>query len=81
MKTCDKCKHWTPEELQFSPNHPDISLTYKDQGKCDLFGDINKFPHGVPADRNDVCFGEDYESYSASVVVMAKFGCIHWEAK
>jgi len=79
MNTCDKCKHWTPEELQFSPNHPVISLHYKDQGDCDLFGDINNCE--ITAPRNDVCYGSDYESYKASVVVMAKFGCIHWEKK
>jgi len=79
MNTCDQCKHWKPEELQFSPNHPDISLKYKDQGDCDLFGDIND--HEKTASRNDVCYGSDYESYKASVVVMAKFGCIHWKKK
>ena len=79
MNTCDKCRYWTPEELQFSPNHPAIALEYKDQGECALFGDINNYPRGAP--RNDICYGSDYESYAASVVVMAKFGCIHWEKK
>ena len=79
MKTCDLCKHWTPEDLQFSPNHPEISLQYKDQGECALFGDINDYDdRSAP---NTVCYGSDYESYKAGVVVMAKFGCIHWEAK
>lgn len=79
MKTCDQCKNWTPENLQFSPGFPEIEKEYKDQGKCFLFGDINDHDQG--AARNDVCYGSDYESYKASVVVMAKFGCIHWEQK
>lgn len=70
MNTCDKCKNWTAEDLQYS--FPE----YKDQGYCGLFGDINK---GAP--DNTVCYGEDYECYRANVVVMAKFGCIHWEKK
>ncbi len=79
-KTCDQCKHWTPEDLQFSPGFPEFEKNYKDQGYCDLFGDINDFDD-MPAARNDVCYGEDFESYKAAVVVMAKFGCIHWESK
>lgn len=70
MNTCDQCKNWTPEDLQ------DTYPEYKDQGYCALFGDSNK---GTP--NNTVCYGEDYESYQAGVVVMAKFGCIHWGAK
>jgi hypothetical protein len=80
MKTCDQCKFWTPEDLQFSHRFPEISAKYKDQGDCAMFGDVNNFNDG-PASRNDVCYGSDYESYKASVVVMAKFGCIHWEKK
>lgn len=81
MNTCDKCKHWTAEDLQFSLK-PILAAQYKDQGECDLFGDINDFQEdAVKNIRNDVCYGSDYESYHASVVVMAKFGCIHWEAK
>lgn len=68
MKTCDKCIRWTRESLQ------DSFPEYKDQGYCSLFGDSNQ---GTP--RDDVCYGEDYESYRAGVIVMSKFGCIHWE--
>lgn len=70
MNTCDKCKNWTAEDLQ------DSFPEYKDQGYCSLFGDVNK---GTP--DNTVCYGEDYECYRATVVVMAKFGCIHWKGK
>lgn len=83
MNTCDKCKHWELDEFATDPRYPKLMEQYKDRGECDLFGDINdydEFENHLNI-RNNVCYGADVESYGAHVVVMAKFGCIHWEAK
>ena len=77
MKTCDKCSHWSTDAHEWVDSA--FEATYAEQGECNLFGDSNKFD-GVPP-RNDVCYGWDYESYKSGVIVMAKFGCIHWSEK
>jgi hypothetical protein len=76
MNTCDQCKHWSTDADIWKNSK--FHEQYKEQGECALFGDSNDFE--IPP-RNDVCYGWDYEGYKAGVTVMAKFGCIHWEAK
>jgi len=68
MNTCDKCINYQRESLQ------DYYKEYKDQGYCALFGDSS---NGTP--NNTVCYGEG--DYVAGVLVMAKFGCIHFKEK
>ena len=69
-KTCDKCKHFTADHF------------YVDTGSCALTGDINNFSYDPNTKKLGIdptrAYGRDYESYSASVVVGPKFGCIHW---
>lgn len=73
MNTCDTCKHFTPDD------------TYTDTGDCAMTGDVNDFSFDNETGKLGIdptrAYGSDYESYSASVVVGPKFGCIHWEAK
>lgn len=78
MNTCDQCKHWSTDADSWKGSQ--FEAKYAEQGECDLFGDSNDYCDDPPP-RNDVCYGWDYESYKAGVTVMAKFGCIHWEAK
>jgi hypothetical protein len=77
MNTCDTCKNWSTDAESWKGSQ--FYEKYKEQGECSLFGDINQFNDAPP--RNDVCYGWDYEGYSAGVTVMAKFGCIHWQKK
>lgn len=72
MKTCDQCSHFLPEEF-FD--------YYQGGGDCELFGDWNQIDFKKLDMRNDVCYGADVESYRARVIVMPKFGCIHWKGK
>lgn len=73
MKTCDLCKHFTADDL------------YIDTGACSKTGDINFFDWDKDTKKLGIdptrAYGSDFESYSATVVVGPKFGCIHWEAK
>ncbi len=78
MNTCDKCINYIRSDEGWVK--PELAAKYKDRGSCKLFGDENDFNDG-PTERNDVCYGWDYESYKAGVTVMAKFGCIHWKEK
>lgn len=65
--TCDKCQHYTLDDL------------YKNLGDCALMGDINETSkHSTAPDR---AYGWDYEGYRAGVYVAPKFGCIHWTKK
>lgn len=80
MKTCDKCSHWSTDAYEWA--NSEFQIKYAEQGECDLFGDSNQFNSSKDAPpRNDVCYGWDYESYKSGVIVMAKFGCIHWSEK
>ena len=72
MKTCDQCSHFSPEEF-FD--------YYQGGGDCELFGDWNDIDFNKMDMKNDICYGADAESYRARVIVMPKFGCIHWEGK
>ena len=73
MNTCDKCQHFTQDNL------------YKNLGECALMGDSNDLGYDRDAERLDgddtKAYGWDYEGYSAGVYVGQKFGCIHWIAK
>lgn len=82
MNTCDKCKHWSTDAEEWKGGNGMYYEKYKEQGACAMFGDSNDWESGAqPPPRNDVCYGWDYESYKSGVIVMAKFGCIHWEEK
>jgi hypothetical protein len=73
LKTCDKCQHFTVDDF------------YTDAGACSLTGDINDYSYDFTTKKIGIdpskAYGSDYESYSASVVVGPKFGCIHWVNK
>ena len=71
MKTCDQCNHFLLEEIDY----------YQGGGDCQLFGDWNDIDFKRSNIKNDICYGSDAESYAAHVIVMPKFGCIHWEGK
>jgi hypothetical protein len=70
MKTCDKCQHYTPNDV------------YKNVGGCALMGDSNDREYDRETKTLDVAsdsaYGWDYEGYRAGVYVTPKFGCIHW---
>jgi hypothetical protein len=66
MNTCDTCKHFKPHEQ--SPT----------MGDCAMTGDMNDVDWGDEKFNPTRAYGSDYEGYHASVVVGAKFGCIHW---
>ena len=72
MKTCDACKHFTLD-----------AEYYQNTGSCALMGDINDFYWDAKTRTINIdptrAYGSDHDSYSASVVVGPKFGCIHWE--
>lgn len=69
-KTCDKCKHFTPDD------------TYSNLGECAQTGDMNEQSFDYKTRRkgeDNKAYGWDRESYEAGVLVGRKFGCIHWE--
>ena len=73
MNTCDKCKHYSPNEERA-----------KHMGDCALMGDFNDLTYGENYIRvidPTRAYGWDNEGWTAGVYVGEKFGCIHWQAK
>lgn len=62
MNTCNKCKHFKPNDLMENKF-----------GECALMGDSNEGTKDTSK-----AYGWDYESYFAGVYVGENFGCIHW---
>jgi hypothetical protein len=73
MKTCDKCKFYTPSNW---PENTQFYEKYQYDGECSKSFDTN--------DQNMTIDGLgswDAESYKSGVYVGPKFGCIHWEKR
>lgn len=70
MKTCDTCKWWGTEELQF------VYSNQENRRLCGHTKILNGYEHADDEDATDI-----HKSIDSSFVTGPKFGCIHYEDK